>query len=628
MAGRQPGARALIAGLAAVARLAAVSMLAAGTVLALPGGAQAAPASAQAGVTPGLIPAAPTPIVQGIDVSGATGSNPVTNWAAVKAAGMSFTGVEAWEGETISNPFFDAQASGALAAGLRVMPYVFANPEGLNNDGFTGQQQFDRAWAAITAVPGYPYELGSWLPVALDLEKDPVASNHHPECYGKSKSAMIAWIQSFVAEAEAKTGIAPVIYVLPQWWTDCTGNTTQFATDPLWVPDYNATSPALPAGWSGYSFWQSSEGGSVTGVAGQVDLDQMSGITVTAPSLASVAGSPVSSQVGGSGPDEAAEYQPTFQAAGLPPGVSMSPAGLMSGWPSAAGAYEATVTASDGLGSAGTASFTWTVQAAADSGTTGIIRQQAGSGKCLAAPSGQAGGTAVDLATCTGKPNQSWTVVQDGSIRVLGRCLAASGKYVLLYPCDGSIADQWRAGTDGSLVDSRYGTCLNGPSRAVSNGTRPTLARCTPSAAKVSQHWAGPPEPVVSGIAGECLGASGSAAGLTGCGNGSAQGWQVAPNAEITVQPDSCLTAGAAGAAAAGSAVTVTKCANAASQHWALAAAGTIADEIRSPTSGLCVTVPPGTVSTSTVSTSTVPPSTRLILGPCSTALASTWRIG
>ena len=153
------------------------------------------------------------------------------------------------------------------------------------------------------------------------------------------------------------------------------------------------------------------------------------------------------------------------------------------------------VTAKDSMGAIATGSFSWAVKAVADSGTTGTIRQQGGSNKCLDDPSS----TAIDLATCTGKSNQSWTAVQDGSIRVLGHCLAASGTHVLLYTCDGSIADQWRAGTDGSLVDARYGTCLNGPSGAAVNGTKPTLATCTGSASKVNQHWTRPVAPVVSG---------------------------------------------------------------------------------------------------------------------------------
>jgi hypothetical protein len=45
--------------------------------------------------------------------------------------------------------------------------------------------------------------------------------------------------------------------------------------------------------------------------------------------------------------------------------------------------------------------------------------------------------------------------------------------------------------------------------------------------------------------------------------------------------------------------------------------AGAIADEIESTASGLCVTVPPGATANGT----------RLVLGPRSTALTSTWRV-
>ncbi len=306
---------------------------------------------------------------------------------------------------------------------------------------------------------------------------------------------------------------------------------------------------------------------------------------------------------------------PTFTATGLPTGLSISSAGpsaaLISGWPAAAGSYSVKVTAKDGLGATSTASFTWAVKAVGDSGTTGSIKQQGGSNKCLDDPSSRTtSGTAIDLSTCTGKSNQAWTHVQDGSIRVLGHCLAASGTRVLLYSCNGSIGEQWLAGTDGSLVSVRYGTCLNGPSGAAANGTKPTLAKCTNSTSKVNQHWAGTVAPIVSGVGSKCLLRSGSVAEFGNCGNYSAEHWLNAFNAQLPVQSSYCLTEGGM---AAGAAVTVTKCANAASQHWQLAAAGRIAQEIRSTASGLCVTVPSS--------------GTHLVLGACSTALDATWRV-
>ena len=145
----------------------------------------------------------------------------------------------------------------------------------------------------------------------------------------------------------------------------------------------------------------------------------------------------------------------------------------MPAWPATPGTYSVKVTAKDGLGAIDTAPFTWTVKADGDTGTKGQIRQAGGSNKCLDDPSSRtASGTPIDLASCTGKSNQSWTFVEDGSIRVLGRCLAASGSSVLLYSCNGSVADQWQVSTDGSLVSVRYRKCLNGPSGSASTSAR------------------------------------------------------------------------------------------------------------------------------------------------------------
>jgi GH25 family lysozyme M1 (1,4-beta-N-acetylmuramidase) len=610
------GALTLIAGLAMAAGLTTPGTASATTTAPQTARATQASSATQAPASAATVPA-PTsvPVIQhGIDVS--AGST-VTSWASVKSAGKTFTGVEAWQGETLANPSFNAEVSGAITAGLKVMPYVFANPEGLSpGDDFTGADQFDTAWtSAIDAVPGFPYAAGSqWLPVVLDLETDTV--NNRPECYGKSQADMITWIQSFIAEARAKTGVAPLVYVLPAWWADCTGNSTLFTADPLWVPAFGVTTPPVPVGWPGYSFWQSSNAGSVSGVTGDVDLDQEAGLAVKGTNETTVAGVPVSLRVAASGPDVTAGYKPAMTATGLPPGIVMDSTGLITGWPYLPGTYTITVAATDALTGESAATFSWTVSAATDTGTTGTVEQHGGSDKCLDDPGSKVtDATPVDLATCVAQPYQEWTFVQDGTIRVLGHCLTASGTAVLLYGCNNSIGEEWRVSTDGSLVSARYGTCLNGPAAAVPNGTRLALATCTNSTATVPQHWNIPQGPVTFGLAARCLGAAGAAAEWLTCANSTSQHWLVASSAEIAVQANSqCLTAGGT---TAGAAITIAPCTSAATQHWSLTSAGTLPGQLRNATSNLCAIVPAGATASGT----------QLVLGTCSGALASTVRI-
>ena len=90
-------------------------------------------------------------------------------------------------------------------------------------------------------------------------------------------------------------------------------------------------------------------------------------VTVTNPgSQTGTVGTPVSKQVSAS--DSASGQTLTYSASGLPAGLSISSAGLISGTPTTAGASTVTVTATDGTGASGNASFAWTISG---SGTTG-----------------------------------------------------------------------------------------------------------------------------------------------------------------------------------------------------------------------------------------------------------------
>ena len=101
--------------------------------------------------------------------------------------------------------------------------------------------------------------------------------------------------------------------------------------------------------------------GSVSIGLGGNSLPAGNTVTVTSPGDQSgTAGTPVSAvQVHAT--DSAAGQTLTFTATGLPPGLSISASGLISGTPTAFGNFSVTVTATDATGASGSASFTWTV---------------------------------------------------------------------------------------------------------------------------------------------------------------------------------------------------------------------------------------------------------------------------
>jgi len=91
-------------------------------------------------------------------------------------------------------------------------------------------------------------------------------------------------------------------------------------------------------------------------------------VTVTSPgSQTSTAGTATSVQVHAS--DSAAGQTLAYSASGLPPGESISSSsGLISGTPTTAGSYSVTVTATDGTGASGSATFGWTVSSSSGGG--------------------------------------------------------------------------------------------------------------------------------------------------------------------------------------------------------------------------------------------------------------------
>jgi GH25 family lysozyme M1 (1,4-beta-N-acetylmuramidase) len=223
--------------------------------------------------------------MQGIDVSSLQHpKQAVINWPDVAAAGNTFASIKASEAAYYANPYYDSDAVQAAKAGLFVMPYAFANPFRAQVDG-SAKEQADAAIRQLTsaAVPA-----SQMLPLALDIEPDPyTASQHTNQCYGLSRAAMVTWIRQFLAEAQLKTGMKPVIYTTANWWNACTGKSTAFGSYPLWIASYGKSDPALPAGWSTYTFWQHTAKGATRGITGSSTDQDILGPVKRASSVAS-----------------------------------------------------------------------------------------------------------------------------------------------------------------------------------------------------------------------------------------------------------------------------------------------------------------------------------------------------
>ena len=211
----------------------------------------------------------PTPgstYVDGIDVSYHQGT---IGWSQVAAAGKRFAFVRATAGTLTADSAYAVNHSGARAAGLAVGSYHFANPDTAANDAANEASWFFRN-ASIAS--------GDLIPV-LDFE----TSN------GLSAAALTTWAQTWLEYVSGATGVRPIIYTTPTFWTNSMANTDWFARNGyavLWIANWtSASQPTVPAGnWggSGWTFWQHSSNGTVPGISGSVDLDRFNGSSLPA----------------------------------------------------------------------------------------------------------------------------------------------------------------------------------------------------------------------------------------------------------------------------------------------------------------------------------------------------------
>jgi glucosylceramidase len=138
------------------------------------------------------------------------------------------------------------------------------------------------------------------------------------------------------------------------------------------------------------------------------------------------------------------------------------------------------------------ATFTWSgTQGTGGPARTGPITGLAG--KCVdVAGANSTNGTPIQLYDCNGTAAQSWTVGTDGSLRALGKCLdvtaasTADGAQTQLYDCNGTGAQQWTVTAANDIVNTGSGKCLDATGNSSANGTRLQIWTCTGGA---NQKW-------------------------------------------------------------------------------------------------------------------------------------------
>jgi GH25 family lysozyme M1 (1,4-beta-N-acetylmuramidase) len=283
-------------------------------------------------------------------------------WSSVATAGYKFAAIKATEGDYYVNPWAVTDMSAAKAAGLSITPYHFAIP---NASGGAAQAQYTLEYSGYQ--PG-----GKMLPLMLDIEYDPYTSSDHTNiCYGLTPAQMTAWVGAFVNTVKSITGLYPVIYTTANWWNTCTGGSTAFGADPMLVAAYGFTSPPMPVGWSAWTIWQYTSGGTVPGVAtpGTTDLDIFNpGLVglINPGSQAAKTRARVSVSVRALG--VLAGEAVTWSVAGLPPGLAVSAGGTIAGTVSASAApvaarvYHVTISARNSAGVIEKATFAWQVR--------------------------------------------------------------------------------------------------------------------------------------------------------------------------------------------------------------------------------------------------------------------------
>ena len=221
-----------------------------------------------------VVPAPPalgaTARVPGIDVSMWQGN---VDWTAVASTPTRFAIMRATRGHDYVDPRYAEYLAEATANGLVVGAYHRAKAGAAPGDARAEADHF----LNVAQV-----EAGDVLPV-LDIE----------EPGGLTVPQLTDWVRTWLARVYSRTGVRAMIYSSPYFWRTYLGDTTWFADHgyPLWVAHWGVPSPTVPgANWGGrgWTFWQWTSTGRVSGISTDVDRDRFNGSTLLRGKIASL----------------------------------------------------------------------------------------------------------------------------------------------------------------------------------------------------------------------------------------------------------------------------------------------------------------------------------------------------
>jgi hypothetical protein len=137
------------------------------------------------------------------------------------------------------------------------------------------------------------------------------------------------------------------------------------------------------------------------------------------------------------------------------------------------------------------------ITAAGYSASSAGAAHAVGSGRCLDVPnSSTTPGTQLQIYTCNGGANQSWTHSSSSQLTVTENgttlCLDASGQgtsagtKVITWSCNGQANQQWNLNADGTITGVQSGLCLDVTGASTANGALVELWTCNGG---TNQQW-------------------------------------------------------------------------------------------------------------------------------------------